>query len=293
MRKFILSCGSTVDLPYSYCEKRDLRIIFYSYFALGREYKDDMGRTEGASARYYKMLADGVMPTTSQINEEAYFEFFDKLLGEGDVLHVAFGSGMSGSVFNAIAAAKRAGAAHPDRRIEVIDSTCSSGGYGMLVDYAADMRDEGKTMDETIAWLNENRDKVHHLFFSTVLSFFRRSGRVKATAAFFGSILGICPLMRLNREGRIVPYDKALGKRKALQKTVKNALALLPSGYDGKLWINHSNCPELAEEARAALAAALPDYKRDIFVFDIGPVISSHCGPGTVAVYFLANERTK
>ena len=88
MRKFILSCGSTVDLPYSYCEKRDLRIIFYSYFALGREYKDDMGRTEGASARYYKMLADGVMPTTSQINEEAYFEFFDKLFELGKFLFV-------------------------------------------------------------------------------------------------------------------------------------------------------------------------------------------------------------
>lgn len=114
------------------------------------------------------------------------FRVFDKLLGEGDVLHVAFGSGMSGSVFNAIAAAKRAGAAHPDRRIEVIDSTCSSGGYGMLVDYAADMRDEGKTMDETIDWLNDNRGRIHHLFFSTVLSFFRRSGRVKATAAFSG-----------------------------------------------------------------------------------------------------------
>lgn len=291
MNKFILSCGSTVDLPYSYCVKRDLRIIFYSYFALDREYKDDMGKTPSASAQYYKMLDEGVMPTTSQINEETYFEFFDKLLEEGDVLHVAFGSGMSGSVYNAIAAAKRAGEAHPGRRIEVIDSTCSSGGYGMLVDYAADLRDEGKTMDETLAWLNDNREKIHHLFFSTVLSFFRRSGRVKATAAFFGSILGICPLMRLNREGRIVPYDKALGKRKALQKTVKNTLALLPPDYDGKLWINHSNCPELAEEARAELAAALPDYKRDIFVFDIGPVISSHCGPGTVAIYFKANER--
>lgn len=291
MKNFILSCGSTVDLPYSYCLDRDFRIIYYSYFIDGKEYKDDMGRTPGESTRYYAMLNEGKMPTTSQINEQTYYEFFDELLKEGDVLHVAFGSGMSGSVYNAIAAAKRAGEAHPDRRIEVIDSTCSSGGYGMIVDYAADMRDAGKTMDETIGWLNANRRTFHHLFFSTVLSFFRRSGRVKATAAFFGSILGICPLMRLNREGRIVPYDKALGKRKALQKTVKNVLAALPEHYDGKLWINHSNCPELAEEARAELVAALPDYKRDIFVFDIGPVISSHCGPGTVAIYFKADER--
>lgn len=105
MKKFILSCGSTVDLPYSYCLDRDLRIIYYSYFIDGKEYKDDMGKTPGESTRYYAMLNEGKMPTTSQINEQTYYEFFDELLKEGDVLHVAFGSGMSGSVYNAIAAA--------------------------------------------------------------------------------------------------------------------------------------------------------------------------------------------
>ncbi len=291
MSKFILSCGSTVDVPYAAFSKRDIRVIFYSYFIDGAEHEDDMCRTEGATRAYYDELASGKTPTTSQINEETYFDYFDALCAEGDVLHIAFGSGMSGSVFNAIAAAKRAEQAHPNRKVAVVDSLCSSSGYGMLVDDAADLRDEGKSLEEVAAFVQENRGNYQHLFFSTDLTFFRRSGRVNAPAAFFGSILGICPLMRLNADGKIVPYDKALGKRKAMQKTVKSVLAAMPDGYDGKIWLCHSDCPDLADDTRALLRQALPAYDEDMPIFDIGPVISSHCGPGTVAVFFAGSPR--
>ena len=183
-RKFTLSCCSTVDLPYSYMESRDIPVLFYTYVVDGREYDDDMGRDPEALPRFYGFLKEGKLPQTSQINVAAYTEFFEKLLDKGgDVLHIAFTSGQSGSVHNAFLAAEELKDRYPGQRLVVIDSLCSSSGYGLLVDYAADMRDEGKTLDEVAQWVLDNRNKVHHQFFSSDMTQFRRTGRVSGAAA--------------------------------------------------------------------------------------------------------------
>lgn len=104
---FILSCESTVDLPYTYVQSRSISVLFYSYSVDGEEYPDDMGRDPDALPRFYGFLKDGKIPSTSQINLYKYEEYFDKLLREGDVLHIAFGSGMTPSVTNAKATAEK------------------------------------------------------------------------------------------------------------------------------------------------------------------------------------------
>ena len=147
-RRFTLSCCSTVDLPYSYMADRGIPVLFYTYIVDGKEYVDDMGRDPQALPRFYRFLEEGKLPQTSQINVGTYLEFFEELLQKGDLLHIAFTSGQSGSVHNAMLAAEELKEKYPDRKIIVIDSLCSSSGYGMLVDTAADMRDEGKSIDE-------------------------------------------------------------------------------------------------------------------------------------------------
>lgn len=138
---FTLSCESTVDLPYSYVNGRNIPVLFYSYSVDGVSYPDDMGRDPEALGRFYRHLAEGKLPITSQINEFEYEEFFEPLVRQGDLLHIAFGSGMTASVNNAMIAAESLREKYPDREIIVIDSYCSSSGYGMLVDDAADLRD--------------------------------------------------------------------------------------------------------------------------------------------------------
>ena len=145
---FILSCESTIDLPYSYCEARGIPVLFYSYQVDGVSYEDDMGRDPAALPRFYGFLDEGKLPTTAQLNEFQYESFFDALLQQGDVLHIAFGSGMTASVQNAMLAAESLREKYPERKLVVIDSLCSSSGYGLLVDGAADLRDAGKSMDE-------------------------------------------------------------------------------------------------------------------------------------------------
>ena len=293
MRKFNISCGSTVDLPYAYMLKRDVPVIFYSYTVNETEYSDDMGRDPEALPRFYGMLAEGKLPKTSQVNMAKYIDFFEEQLKNGDLLHIAFGSGMSNSVENAFAAAEMLKEKYPERKLIVVDSTCSSSGYGLLVDAAADMRDKGCTIEETEKWVLENRRNVHHQFFCTDLSFFRRSGRVSGASASIGTLLSICPIMRLNDEGRIIAYDKARGKKNAIKTTIATIKKHIRDGvdYSGKLWICHSNCIDTAKEFQAVLKENFPLVDGEIKICDIGTIIASHCGPGTVAAFFFGDER--
>lgn len=294
MSQYILSCESTVDVPFSYMQSRDVPVLFYTYTIDGKEYVDDMGRDPEALPMFYRFLEEGKLPSTSQLNVYQYVDFFEPLLEKVDVLHVAFGSGMTNSVANAFQAADILAEKHPEHRLVVIDSLCSSSGYGLLVDYAADMRDEGRTLDETAAWIVSMRNRVHHQFFSTDLKFFKRSGRVSGAAATVGSILNICPIMRLDDKGAIIAYDKVRGRKNAIARTVDTMAAHAKDGedYAEKCFICHSNCLAEAEATKAAVAARFPKIRGEIRINDIGTIIASHSGPGTVAVFFFGDERT-
>ncbi|MBQ4156999.1 MAG: DegV family protein [Clostridia bacterium] len=290
---FILSCESTVDLPYSYITGRGISVLFYTYTMDGEEILDNMGRDQNAQAVFYEKIENGSLPSTSQINTYRYIEYFDKLLEKSDVIHIAFGSGMTPSVANAIEAANTLKSKYPNRRISVIDSLCSSVGYGLLTESAADYKDSGADFDEVEKWIVDHRLNIHHQFFSTDLTMFKRSGRVSGPAAMFGTILGICPLMHLNSEGRIIAYEKSRGKKTAIHKTAEAVKTNYRDmgAYTKKCYIGHSNCEELAQAAKAAIEEKVPALNGNIFIADIGTIVASHCGPGTVAVFFYGEER--
>ncbi len=291
--KFVLSCESTVDLPFSYVSERNIPVIFYSYTIDGKEYVDDMLRNPEALPQFYQFLEEDKLPSTSQINEFNYLNFFEQQLQHGDLLHIAFGSGMTQSVRNAELAADELREKYPERKIVVIDSLCSSSGYGMLVDYAADMRDKGCTMEEIERWVIDNRQNIHHQFFSTELKHYRRSGRMSGATAMVATVLGICPIMRLDDKGRIIAYGKVRGKNNAIKATVDAMEAHAQGGrnYTGKCFICHSQCIQDAEKTKTAILERFPHIQGDVRIVDIGTIIASHCGPGTVAIFFLGDER--
>ena len=291
--QFILSCCSTVDLPYAYMESRHIPVLFYTYVVDGTEYDDDMGRDPAALPRFYGFIRQGKLPQTSQINVATYMDFFENLLQKGDLLHIAFTSGQSGSVHNAFLAAEELRRKYPDRKLTVIDSLCSSSGYGLLVDYAADLRDAGKSLDEVAQWVLDNRNKVHHQFFSSDMTQFRRTGRVSGAAATVATVLNICPIMRLDDKGAIKAYSKVRGKKKAVETTVDTMEQHAQGGrdYDGKCFICHSQCPEDARLVMDAVEDRFPKLKGKVRLCDIGTIIGSHAGQGTVAVFFMGDER--
>ena len=293
MNKFILSCESTADLPFSYLQEKNVPVIFYTYTINGVEYEDNAGRSDSAKAEFYRLIKEGGLPSTSQINEIRYEEFFDSLLQKGDVLHVAFGTGMTPSYHRAVEAVEKLKSKYPNRKIIVVDSLCSSGGYGLLMDCAIELREQGKSMEQIYQWIIENRNKLHHQFFSTDLTLFKRSGRVSGLSAMLAGILDINPLMHLNSEGRIVAYGKVRGLKKTIKKTVDEVMLHIDHGdeYCDKLYVAHSECIDLAKEVISELESRLPKLVGKIKILQIGSIITSHCGKGPVAVFFWGDER--
>ena len=292
-KNFILSAESTIDLPYSYAEERGIPILFYTYTVGEKVYTDDMQRDPVALPRFYGLIEEGKLPATSQINVLEYEAFFEEQLKKGDLLHLAFGTGMTPSFYNAEKAAENLRERYPERKIFVVDSLASSSGYGLLLDAAADLRDQGKSMEEIVRWIEANRNRVHHQFFCTDLKMFKRSGRVSGAAATVATILGICPLMRLDDRGKIIAYDKVRGKKRAVAATVNEMEKHAAGGkdYDGKCFLSYSNCPEEAKATLALLEERFPKLRGKIRFGRIGTIIASHCGPGTVAVFFFGDER--
>ncbi|MBR7091808.1 MAG: DegV family protein [Clostridia bacterium] len=291
-RPWIISCESTVDMPYDYLQVRHIPVLFYSYVLDGEEYPDDMMRDPQALPAFYRRLEQGGVPATSQLNQIQYEEFWEPLLQKSDVLHVAFGTGMTGSYYNAVKAAEVLRAKYPDRRLIVIDSTCSCSGYGLLTEMAADLKDDGQTMEQVEQWLLENRWRMHHQFYTSDLTFFRRSGRVSGIAAMIGGVLKLCPLMRLNRAGKIVAYGRVRGRQAALRATLDEIErhARDHADYPGPCVVAHANCPQAAQQMQQAIRERFP-YIGTVRIYDIGNIIASHCGPGTVAVFFMGDVR--
>lgn len=294
MNSFILSCESTVDMPFSLISSRDIPVLFYSYTAGGKQYEDDMDRDPEALAKFYELLANEI-PSTSQINEYQYIDFFRELLQKGDVLHIAFGSGMTKSIQGANSAAEKLRKEFPERKLIVIDSLGASSGYGMLVDAAADMRDEGKSIDEIAEWVTKARHKIHHEFFSTDLKYFRKSGRMSGATATVAAILNICPIMHLDAAGKIIAYDKVRGKRNAINFIMDKIATHADGGenYSGKVFICHSNTIEDATDTKNAIEERFKNINGEVQIYNIGTIIASHTGPGTVAVFFFGDERTE
>lgn len=281
----ILSCESPMDLPFDYAESRNISVLFYSYNINGTNYEDIMGRSDAQLKNFYDAITAGALPTTSQINESTYFDYFEKLSESDEVLHICLSSGITNSYNNAVLAKKSLLEKYPDRKVTVIDSLCASSGFGMLVDYAADMRDNGKSADEIALWLSENKNRIAHYFSSTNMKFLRRSGRVSGSAATIATVLNICPLMKVNEEGKLIAYGKVRGIDKVVS-SFADAFEFEGMFYE-KCYINHSDSIELAEKMQQALKSR---FNIEAKIFNIGTTIASHCGKGTLALYFLRKE---
>ena len=290
---YILSCESTADLPLSYMTERNISVLCYTYTINDEPVVDSMLMDQTARERLHSALVspDAVVKT-SQINIGEYLDYFEGLLQKGDVLHVAFNSAMTGSIRNANEAAEELREKYPDRKIIIADSLCCAGGYGMLMDYAADMRDSGYTLEQMEQWIIENRNKVHHHFFNADLKYFRKSGRLSGAAAAIATILNIVPVMRVDDRGRLIAYDKVRGKQAAINRMLDIMVRHAENGkeYSGKCIVDHTFNEEDAKKLFELIRVTFPNIT-DLRFLDIGDIISSHCGPGTVSFYFIGDER--
>ncbi len=293
MSSYVLSCCSTADLSKEHFESRDIRYICFHYTMDGKDYPDDLGQTVSFKD-FYQAMRDGADTQTSQVNISEYLTYFTSLLETGkDVLHVSLSSGISGSVNSARNAAAIAAERFPDRKIYVVDSLGASSGFGLILDKMADLRDEGMSIDELYQWVEENKKRQHHWFFTSDLTFFVKGGRVSKAAGFFGGLLGVCPLLNVNHLGQLVPRNKIRGKQNVIREIVERMAQFADGGeqYADKCYMCHSDCYDDARAVADLVEARFPNLKGKVLINDIGTTIGSHTGPGTVALFFWGEER--
>lgn len=294
MRDYVITCCSTADMPESFFTEKQIPYACFHFTMDGREYDDDLGKSI-AIEDFYQHIKDGSMPVTSQVNAEQYEAMFEPILREGrDIIHLTLSSGISGTINSAQIARDELAERYPDRRITVVDSLAASSGYGLLVDTAWEKMMSGYSYDELCRWLDVYRLHLHHWFFTSDLSHLRRGGRISASAAFFGGMLNICPLMNVNCEGKLIPREKIRGKKKVIREIVERMKehALDGTEYGGKCFLSHSASLEDAKEVAALVEQTFPQLDGPVMINDIGTVIGSHTGPGTVALFFWGDPRT-
>ena len=293
MSDYIISCCSTADLEKEHFEKRDIHYICFHFELDGKQYRDDLGQSIPFD-EFYRRMQEGASTRTSQINVEEFREYFEPFLKAGkDILHVTLSSGISGVFNSAKLAADELMEQYPDMKICVVDSLGASSGYGLIMDKMADLRDEGKTLEEAHQWLEENKLKLHHWFFSTDLSFYIRGGRISKTAGFIGTVLNICPLLNMDQGGHLAPREKIRGKKNVIKRIVEKMTLFAENGtsYSGKCFLSHSLCIEDAKAVAAMVEERFPHLQGKVEIFPIGTTIGSHTGPGTVALFFWGDER--
>ena len=293
MAEYYLSCSSTADLSKERFEQRNIRYICFHFELAGRDYLDDLGQSVPPETLYRRM-SEGADTKTSQITIGEYEEYFETMLKEGkDVLHLTLSSGISGTYNSACIARDELSVKYPERKIYVVDSLAASSGYGLLMETLADMRDSGIELDALHDWVNENRLRLQHWFFSTDLTFYIRGGRISKTSGFIGSVLSICPLLNVDFEGRLIPREKIRTKKKVVERIVEQmeANAQDSTAYAGKCFISQSACMEDAQAVAALIEERFPKLKGNVEIYPIGATIGSHTGPGTVALFFWGNKR--
>lgn len=293
MNDYIISCCSTADLSKEHFESRNIHYICFHYELDGVQYPDDLGQTIPFD-EFYQKMTDGADTKTSQINESEFAEYFELFLKEGkDILHLCLSSGITGVVNSANIAKNMLEEKYPDRKIIIVDSLAASSGFGLLMDKVADLRDTGMGIEELAKWVEENKLKLHHWFFSTDLTFFVKGGRVTKTAGFVGGILNICPLLNVSNEGKLIPRYKIRGKKKVIQAIFEKMTEHAQDGadYSGKCYISQSACYEDAKAVADLIEAYFPKMNGKVVINSIGTTIGSHTGPGTVALFFWGDER--
>lgn len=286
-RLFTLTSDSTADMPQSYLEEHDVDITRLRFTIDGKTYPD--GHPDMSGKKFYDMIRAGKVSTTTQVNVEEFRDFFSERLKAGkDVLHLAFSSGLSGTYNCAAAAAKELSEEFPDRKIIVVDSLCASMGQGLLLDFAINMRDSGKTIEETAEWLESNRLKLVHYFTVDDLVYLQRGGRISKMTAILGGLLNVKPILHVDNNGKLVSVGKVRGRRQSLDELV-NMMGKLQDGKQEKVFICHGDCEEDAKYVADCIRKRFG--VENILYNCIGPVIGGHSGPGTIAVFFMGTER--
>lgn len=290
MSNYKIITDANSDLTQEQVEKLGIAVIPMS-FTIGKDslldYPDEH---ELPSTEFYRRLSAGESATTNQISTVTFLETFEPFLAAGqDVLYLGFSSGLSGTYNNAVLAAKELSGKYPQRKIFAVDTLAASMGEGLLVYHAVMKQRAGASIEEVKEWMEQNRNRMHHWFTVDDLNHLKRGGRISGASAMVGTMLGIKPVLHFDDQGHIILMEKIRGRRQSLDAMINHMAKTSIEPEKQMIFVSHSNSPEgcayVAEQIKKRFGV------RQLETGPIGPVIGSHTGLGTVALFYLGQDR--
>lgn len=246
--------------------------------------------TDITNKEFYDRMRQGACAKTAAINADTFANAFKPILAAGkDILYIAFSSGLSTTVNSAHMAAEDLKESYPDRKIVIVDTLAASAGGGLMVYMAMAKKREGASIEENAAYI-ESLIPQHCIWFTVDdLEYLKRGGRVSPLVAFAGSVLGIKPILQMDSEGHLIKVGTARGRKKAIETLANKYAELSYEERNTPIFVSHGDCEEDAKELVALLKERCG--AEVTLLTEIGPVIGSHSGPGTIALFFIGKHR--
>ena len=292
-RSFEIVTDSCCNLTEETIDRYELHVLPLTFMADGDDtvYRSYLKGEKTDLSQFYAMMREGKVFRTSLPNLADTETLFRSLLDQGrDILYLGFSSGLSGTYEATELLAKQLREEYPQRKLLTVDTLAASGGQGLLVWHACQRAEQGEGIEEVRDWTEANKLHLAHWFTVDDLMFLWRGGRVSKTSAWAGTLLNIKPVLHVDDEGHLIPMEKVRGRKKSLNALVDHMeKSAIPPVADQMVFITHGDCLEDAEYVADKVRERFG--VRDVVINYVDPVIGAHSGPGTMALFYMAESR--
>lgn len=290
MKKFVIVTETTTDISDKMAKDLGIKMIPMNLELEGKSYTHYSDEREISIETFYDVLRKGGNSVTSLVNTDTFLSYFRPILEEGnDILYISFSSGLSGTYNASLIARDELLEEYPDAKIICVDTKAASAGEGLMVYSAVKKKEEGLTIDELELWIENNALRLCQWFTVDDLNHLKRGGRVSAFSATIGTALNIKPILHVDNEGHLIPMEKVRGRKKSLIALFEHMEETVVNPKEQVVFISHGDALEDAEFLGNMIKEKL--QVKEVVISKIGPVIGTHSGPGTIALFFFGTNR--
>lgn len=289
MRDFEIFTDSCSDLPKEYIKEKNIKFARLTCTYDDKTYFDDFGESLSYK-KFFDDLRNGTIAKTSQPSVDEFYSNFKKIIDSGkDVLYICVSTGLSGSENSATIAKNMILENYTEAKIYIVNVLTASLGQGIMVMKAVEMKEEGKSLEEIVEYIEKNKQRLNTFMTVDDLNHLKRGGRLSTAAAMIGTVFSIKPILSIDTDGRVISIDKARGRKSSLKKLADLLLERIEEAEKQIIGISHGDCIDEVLKLKDAILSKI--NVKDVIINYTGPAVGTHGGPGNVAIFFMGKER--
>lgn len=292
MRDFDIFTDTCSDLPIDYVKGKGLQFARLTCSYNGQTYYDDFGQSL-SHKQFFDDVRNGEVPLTSQPSVDEFYQKFKSIVDSGkDILYICVSTGLSGTENSATIAKDMILEEKPEAKIAIVNVLTASLGQGIMVMKAFEMKEEGKSMDEIVGYIESNKQRLNTFMTVDDLNHLKRGGRLSSAAAIIGMILHIKPTLMIDSEGKVAVIGKARGRKSSINKLAELVTERIENAEEQIIGICHGDCLEEALKLKEIISEKIKVKVKDVIINFTGPAVGTHGGPGNLAVFFMGRDRS-